>query len=119
MLYANEVIYAGFLAYDDPSNNWDGSIFISKDKGKTWEKFCHWPKYEDRGVGFYKFSQLDDYGYIWGTFPIDSEENTSFHGTLRFDLVKNQAKEDPPVDSKAVQDMQDIIQNILRNSFRK
>ena len=87
MMYVNDIIYAGFLSYSEPSNHWDGSIFISRDKGKTWENFCIWPKYQNMGVGIYKFSHQGDYGYIWGVFPLD-EGGTCYYGTLRFKLIK-------------------------------
>lgn len=88
MMYVNDVIYAAFLSYSDPGNPWDASIYISRDKGNTWENFCIWPKHEGMGVGIYKFTHQGDYGYIWGTFPIDHENGTSYYGTLRFKLVK-------------------------------
>lgn len=88
MLYVNDVIYAGLLSYSDPSNYWDGSIFISRDQGNTWEIFATWPKYEDKGIGLYKFESLDDYGFIYGSFPVIRDDKVvNFQGTLRFELL--------------------------------
>lgn len=89
MMYVKDVIYAGLLSYSESSNHWNGSIFISKDKGQTWDKFCIWPKTEEMGVGIYKFTHQGDYGYIWGDFPIDLGDGSSFYGTLRFKLIED------------------------------
>ncbi len=86
MLYVNNIIYAGLLSYAEDS--WDGSIFISKDKGETWDLFATWPKISNMGIGFYEFTTIGDYGYIWVTLPMMKDGiKESYQGTLRFKLV--------------------------------
>lgn len=86
MIYVNDIIYAGFLSYDD--NEWDGSIFISRDKGQNWENFFTWSKEEDIGVGFYTFSAQDDYIFVWVTLPIEKDGIfEKYQGTLRFEAI--------------------------------
>lgn len=88
MMYANGVIYAGLLSYE--YNDWDGSIFTSKNKGLTWELFAKCPKYQNTGVGFYKFTTLGDYGFVWVSLPIKTKNNLhKYQGTIRFKLVES------------------------------
>ncbi len=93
MLYVNDIIYAGFTSYD--YNDWPGSIFISKDKGRTWEKFIDWSNDYHIGVGFYCFNTLGRYGYVWVTLPIRKNQKIiKYQGTLRFELVNNKEHQD-------------------------
>lgn len=89
LLYVNDVIYAGLMSYGEPNQTWDGSIFISKDKGLTWETFAIWPKYdENSAIGFYNFTSQGDYGFINSTLPIIKDGKVQhFNGTLRFKLL--------------------------------
>jgi len=87
MLYVNDVIYAGFLSY--AGYEWDGTIFISKDKGRTWEKLANWPKFPEQAVGFLKFTALGDYGFIAVTMPVMGYGNDGYYrGTVRFPLIQ-------------------------------
>lgn len=95
MIYVNDIIYAGLLSYD--YNNWDGSIFISRDKGHTWENFLVWPKDSRIGVGFYKFSVMDDYLFVWVTLPVEIDGIIEkYQGTLRIKLIQDNAITETP-----------------------
>lgn len=89
MIYENGVIYAGLLSYSQPSHTWDGSMFISRDKGKTWENFAVWPKLNEKsGVGFYNIVAKDGYGFINGQFPVMRNGQPSHYvGTMKFKLL--------------------------------
>jgi len=92
MLYANDVIYAGFLSY--AGYEWDGTIFISKDKGKTWEKYANWPKTPEQAIGFLKFTALGDYGFIAVTLPVEGYGSDGYYrGTVRFPLIQEEQSE--------------------------
>lgn len=97
MLYVNDIIYAGLLSYSGPDDDWDGSIFISRDQGLTWENFAIWPKYnEDSGIGFYKFTSQGDYGFIHAELPvIKNGKIENYRGTLRFKLLNIPKKTTP------------------------
>lgn len=89
MLYENGVIYAGLLSYSEPSNYWDGSMFISRDKGETWENFAIWPKLdESSAIGLINFTSKDGYGFINAKVPaIVNGENSHYNGTIKFKLL--------------------------------
>lgn len=95
MLYVNDVMYVGFLSYSDLHQDWDGSIFASEDQGKTWRQFATFPKYEGFGIGLEKFTAFEDYGFIYGSFPVWSDGKvSSYSGTIRFDLLNVSEKVD-------------------------
>lgn len=89
MIYENGIIYAGFLSYSSHNNYWPGSMFISKDKGKTWEIFMSWPKLnENSGIGFYNILAKDGYGFIEGVFPMYVNGKPGMYsGSLKFKLL--------------------------------
>ncbi len=89
MLYANDIIYAGLLSYSQDSHTWPGSMYISKDKGNTWENVMIWPKItNESGIGMYNFYEKDGYGFINGIFPYFVNGMAGHYtGTMKFKLL--------------------------------
>ena len=83
ILYVDNLIYVGLMSYD--YDKWDGSIFVSKDKGLTWENKLVIPRSERIGVGIYSLLTQGDYIYAWVSMPIEVNGLVDkYQGTIRF-----------------------------------
>lgn len=86
MLYNRGTIYAGFMSYGD-KDPWDGTIYISKDQGKTWQKDYSFDKLDKvGGVGIYKFVPKGDKIYINIQLPYKEDGRIKhYFGTVEID----------------------------------
>lgn len=91
MLYAHGVVYAMFLSYGRYSH--PGSIFFSKDRGITWELLGYIEKTPRWGIGLYSIVTDGTFAYVSISTPIyrNGSRETNFYGTLRFELLKENA----------------------------
>ncbi len=88
MIYVDDVIYAGTMSYD--YDTWDGAIFISKDKGLTWENYLIIPRSKDIGVGIYNFVTQEDYIFAWVSMPIEvNGVIEKYQGSIRIEKISN------------------------------
>lgn len=86
MLYIDNTIYSGMMAYD--YDNWDGSIFISRDEGLTWENYLTISRNGHIGVGIYNLVSQGDYIFAWVSMPIEVDGIVEkYQGSIRFKKV--------------------------------
>ncbi|HWI62179.1 MAG TPA: S-layer homology domain-containing protein [Symbiobacteriaceae bacterium] len=88
LLLADGVLYTGLLSYFWESHWWDGSLWTSRDEGRTWDLWAVWPKQPGEGIGFYKFTRQGGDGYVYATLPlVEGGSVIPFEGTVRFPLL--------------------------------
>lgn len=82
------VLYAGLMSYSQADHTWPGSVFISRDRGRSWENILAWPKLTSQsGIGFNNMVEKDGYGFINCMLPMYVNKMAGHYvGTVRFKL---------------------------------